>query len=301
MVGIYAIVNLINDRVYVGQAVDILHRFNEHKWMLNSNIHTNSHLQSAWNKYGSDNFEFMVLEECDISTLTERENHWINYFGGVNCDKTYNFIAAKDSGGHNDISKAKISASLKQYYSTHEHHSKGKILSDEIRQHISDGHKGHKHSTETRLKIGNSQKGKIISKEQREMISNYARGRTLGDETKKKISGSLKGRNLSKEAKRKLRQKAIGRPVDKYARVKISIANTKFKIEQIDIETQNVIQVFESAISASNWLIENGYSKAKLSNCRSMIYNVCNGKLNSAYGFSWRYKDVHDLYVSSNN
>lgn len=48
---IYAILNTINDKVYVGSAVNLRLRWNNHRSQLNLNKHDCQHLQSAWNKY----------------------------------------------------------------------------------------------------------------------------------------------------------------------------------------------------------------------------------------------------------
>ena len=79
-IGIYKIQNLINDKVYIGQSVDIEKRWSTHKAELKNNYHYNVHLQSAWNKYGEENFEFSIVEECDIGQLNQREIYWIVKF-----------------------------------------------------------------------------------------------------------------------------------------------------------------------------------------------------------------------------
>lgn len=48
--GIYKITNLVNNKVYIGQSVNIRKRWNQHVLELNKNIHPNIYLQSAWNK-----------------------------------------------------------------------------------------------------------------------------------------------------------------------------------------------------------------------------------------------------------
>ena len=77
MTGIYIIKNLINNKCYVGQSNNIDSRWIKHKNALNHNYHINKHLQGAWNKYGKDNFEFKVLEECDRKELNYKEIYWI--------------------------------------------------------------------------------------------------------------------------------------------------------------------------------------------------------------------------------
>jgi predicted GIY-YIG superfamily endonuclease len=80
-IGIYKIENLINGKIYIGQSIDIEKRWSVHKAELNRNYHCNNHLQNAWNKYGEENFEFVIIEECDNSQLNEREIYWIDKYG----------------------------------------------------------------------------------------------------------------------------------------------------------------------------------------------------------------------------
>ena len=76
--GIYQIKNLVNGKMYLGQSVDIRTRWWQHKSQLRLNKHINTYLQNSWNKYGEDNFEFSVIEFCEIDKLDEREIYWIN-------------------------------------------------------------------------------------------------------------------------------------------------------------------------------------------------------------------------------
>ena len=47
--GIYCIENLINNKKYIGQSVDIINRWRHHKNELNSKVHFNDYLQKSWN------------------------------------------------------------------------------------------------------------------------------------------------------------------------------------------------------------------------------------------------------------
>jgi len=67
--GIYKIVNKVNGKYYVGSSLDIYGepnpwngRIYKHKSHLRSKRHYNKHLQSAWDKYGQDAFDFIVVE-----------------------------------------------------------------------------------------------------------------------------------------------------------------------------------------------------------------------------------------------
>lgn len=86
--GIYCIENLVNNKKYVGQSIDIYKRWKDHIDDLEENKHYNVHLQRSWNKYGKDNFKFYVLEECDIDKLNQLEVFYVDkldsYYNGYN-------------------------------------------------------------------------------------------------------------------------------------------------------------------------------------------------------------------------
>lgn len=79
--GIYSISNTINGKLYVGSTNNISVRWNKHRALLRHNKHQNTHLQSAWNKYGEESFEFSIIEECSIESLIEREQYFIDKLG----------------------------------------------------------------------------------------------------------------------------------------------------------------------------------------------------------------------------
>ena len=62
MQGIYRIRNKLNGKYYVGSSKDIKRRLAEHRWLLESG-NDSCILQSAWDKYGKENFEFEIIEE----------------------------------------------------------------------------------------------------------------------------------------------------------------------------------------------------------------------------------------------
>ena len=74
--GVYQIRNLINQKIYVGSSVNIYNRKSTHFSKLKSNVHTNRHLQNAYNKYGKEYFVFCVLEYCD--DIFEREQYYFD-------------------------------------------------------------------------------------------------------------------------------------------------------------------------------------------------------------------------------
>jgi group I intron endonuclease len=77
--GIYAITNAVNGKRYIGSAVNLRARRNQHRFDLRRGRHKSPKLQAAWNKYGETAFGFSVLELVpDKSKLIEREQAWID-------------------------------------------------------------------------------------------------------------------------------------------------------------------------------------------------------------------------------
>ena len=89
--GIYQIINLINNKKYIGSSIDVNRRKREHYSKLNRNIHSNKYFQNSWNKYGEENFNFEIIECIENKNdLIIREQYYINLFDTNNKTKGYN-------------------------------------------------------------------------------------------------------------------------------------------------------------------------------------------------------------------
>lgn len=82
MIGIYSYKNKINGKRYIGQSINITRRKYMHEYNATHNKTTeyNSQFHKALRKYGYDNFDFEILEECSKEELNEREIYWIKYY-----------------------------------------------------------------------------------------------------------------------------------------------------------------------------------------------------------------------------
>lgn len=91
MVGyIYSIINNKTKERYVGQTIDLERRKKEHFKDLENNKHLNKKLQSAWNKYGKNNFSFEYqkydLANKDELNILEKAfiQQYDSYYNGYN-------------------------------------------------------------------------------------------------------------------------------------------------------------------------------------------------------------------------
>lgn len=87
---IYKITNIKNNKVYIGSSRNIERRFYEHLHKLRNNYHINKHLQSAWNKYGENNFKFEVIREVSSSIVRKAEQFYINIYKSLDPLYGYN-------------------------------------------------------------------------------------------------------------------------------------------------------------------------------------------------------------------
>ena len=78
MIGIYRIENITNGDCYVGSSKKLNKRKNRHFKDLNNQIHHSIILQRAYNKYGRESFNFIIVEECLLEELLEKEQYWID-------------------------------------------------------------------------------------------------------------------------------------------------------------------------------------------------------------------------------
>ena len=165
--GIYALLNIVNGKYYIGSAVDFKDRWRLHVFALANGKHHNRHLQKAWNRYTANSFMFVVLQYSD-SWLEQLEQNWIDKLDATNINLGYNICKA----GRNRF---------------------GVKASKETRQKLSDAHKGKIPSEETRAKMGLSKIG-----------NTFNNGRKQTEAHKKAISEGQKGHIISEE-KQKLK------------------------------------------------------------------------------------------------
>lgn len=131
--GVYQIRNLRNEKRYLGSAGTrgVERRLREHRNLLLRGRHHSIHLQRAWNKYGSDEFVFEIVEECRPDQCLEREQYYLDAILFANCNDDrfkklgYNISrvaqAVMTGRKHTEETKAKISRAKRGKYCGEQH------------------------------------------------------------------------------------------------------------------------------------------------------------------------------------
>ena len=230
---IYKTINLLNNKIYVGQdSKNNSNYFGSGKYLI-----------SSIKKYGKENFKKEIICECNSDEeLNEKEKYWIE---ALNCKVPNGYNISNGGDGvvgrkHTEEEKVqmrermkgnKYSLGFKCREETKEKlriKSTGKIHSIETRNKISEKNKGIKFTNEHNLKVSNKLKGRVISKEWREKISEGNKGKIIPEKQKIKMKEFMKGNkyNLgnkySEETKIKISQSNKGKKHTEESKIKIS-------------------------------------------------------------------------------
>lgn len=104
--GIYIIKNSINNKVYIGQSVNIEARWLAHKYSA-TNVKSNDHhtqIHKAMYNLGVDNFFYEVLELCEIDELNVKEIFYIEKFNSYR--QGYNMTLGGESNKYESNGRA---------------------------------------------------------------------------------------------------------------------------------------------------------------------------------------------------
>lgn len=169
MTGIYKITSP-SGRVYIGQSINIKHRWKEYKSLECKN---QTKLYRSFLKYGWVNHTFEVITECEESQLNELERYYQNLYDVLNSGLNCFLTKTTDKSG-------KMCSTVK------------KKIGDAQR-----GEKNHRYgkkaSVETKAKLSAIRKGRVLSPETIEKIRKANTGRKVSDATRKLQSELKKG------------------------------------------------------------------------------------------------------------
>ena len=96
---IYKAINQVNGKIYIGQTIQSLEQRKREHINDSKSDKRSFYFHKALNKYGADNFFYMIINECDnIDLLNKLEEYYISYYESTNKEIGYNL----DGGGKNN-------------------------------------------------------------------------------------------------------------------------------------------------------------------------------------------------------
>lgn len=147
---IYKATNVVNGKCYVGKTVKPLpKRRDQHEKSSRT-----TGFQGALKKYGPENFQWVILEECNLQQASAREIFWIETLNSMN--DGYNLTSGGDGaayGALNVSNRPEVKEKLRLK-------SIGRYHTDETKKKIRNSVLGSKHTTETKKKIAQASIGK---------------------------------------------------------------------------------------------------------------------------------------------
>jgi group I intron endonuclease len=198
---IYIIQNTNNNKIYVGQTINVKNRWYSHKYELKKNNHRDSYLQNSWNKYSENAFEFYILDqdywtEDEVTKYEESVRVWYTGLGlcynirgcGPHGKMTeeYKILLSKRMSGKGNHMYGKPSP------------NKGKKQPQELIELRTASLRGRKLSEEHKKKLSTAHTGKKLSKEHIDKQTQGKLGQKRTEETKKRMSDAHKGINKGK-------------------------------------------------------------------------------------------------------
>jgi group I intron endonuclease len=168
MAHIYRILNVVTDHFYVGSSVNFKKRKWEHLNALKNRRHHCKALQMAWEEYGTEAFEFEVLEDVLDEDALRIEDTYLLRWAGQSCCYNTMHTSLQSPAATRAETRAKISDSLRGKYiageyvprlgKTHSAGTKAKISAAKL-ANPSRHWLGKERSVETKEKIGAAQRG----------------------------------------------------------------------------------------------------------------------------------------------
>lgn len=256
--GIYKIKNLINNKIYIGQSIDIIKRFEQHKTNIKKQY--NHPLYNALRKYRIENFEFIILETVnDTFLLNKKEQQWLDHYKAYDRNYGYNLRPKAESNKGliiNQKIKDKISKSIKNLWKDPIYRKNNKC-SSETKKKLSSANKGRKLSEEHKNKISFAKSGKKQSKQHKLNRSNSRKDYKTSDETKLKISIANTGKVRTIETRKKLSLLNTGKKLSE---------ETKRKIAKTHIGKKQTKETIEKKVLSRKGYKHSNKTKIKIAN-----------------------------------
>lgn len=227
-IGVYKIVNIITNDCYIGSSININKRWSEHKRTLKNGNHHSIILQRAYDKYGNDNFKYIIILECNKNDILIFEQKYFDLF-----NPKYNIlkIAGNRTGKkHSNETKEKL-------------------------RNINLGKKRDHLSSETKALISKANKGRVFTIDQRSKMSKSKLGKKRSEITNEKLkqyitSDKMREMQIKTVEKRKLNGTYL---MSQDCKDALSKANS-VEVICVNYMTNEIIYAFESYKKAAEFL-----------------------------------------------
>ncbi len=316
--GIYKIQNKENNKIYVGQSINIEKRWKRH---INSSFKEKedgeTELHRSIKKYSIENFLWEILEECKVEELDEKEKFWIKELNSIT-PYGYNYTYGGQGEGNGSFIKLNDEVLNQIIYELQNTEQTGKQLaikfgvSHQMIYNIKNGVSWKKDNLEYPLRpnlttISNEPKKYYCEYCGEERSKNSIMCKECSDiyqQTVERPEPIDLMEMISKEGFAAIGRKygvsdnSIRKWCEKYGLpskikevkewwnnysgiiVKEKRKVTNGSILQMDKDTNDIIATYESAIAAAEALGNRDYNKH--------ISSVCAGSRKTAYGYKWK-------------
>ena len=271
---IYVIKNDINNKPYVGKTVTTL----ANRWLHHKDDYQKYdwHLYRAMRKYGIEHFWIEQIEECDDSIIDEREIYWINQLDSYN--NGYNMTIGGE--GRTALDREKIIELWNDGYSALQIANmvgsgwSSSVIAVLEQQGLYDAEEIKRRKM---IDIANKQSmTRIIQyNEKAEIVNIFNSKEEAAQKTgihRKNIATAL---NTGRGAGGFLWGREGDNPPSPH---KVKIQKIR-KVEQIDLDTGEILAIYDNASAAAKAVGSVG----------SSISAVCRGERHKHKGFGWRY------------
>lgn len=271
---VYKIRNILNNKIYIGVSNNPKRRWDEH---CRNNNKYYSMIDNAIQKYGKENFEFEILEDWDLrEKALQREKELISDF---RCLAPYGYNIHEGGGAppvQNKISQElanKIIDQLLDLKISRKTIIANNKITNAILENINLGKAWRRDELSYPLRPNEH----LIIKERAKKIQSLLKNSTLSQEeiakqfgiSKTEVSNINKGKTyFDRNEIYPLRNPIAGQR-----------GRTGKKVQQIKVQSGEIIAVFDSVSSASQ---NCGINKTSIAKC-------CRGEQKTAGGFFWKY------------
>lgn len=244
---IYKITNLINGKIYIGQT----RRTIKIRWQEHLKSKDNCPIHIAMQKYGIENFKVEEIEECDNTLLNQKEIEYIKQYNSYDSSVGYNATKGGNSNPETMINWV------------YSHPQEVKQHLDKIRPIAIQKFKDEPELQKKREEARQAGYQRYIKENHEQWL----------EQQRKKLE---KGRKALKKEYETDPSKIIKRAQENGKKASRAVY-------QIDIKTNQIIQIFESCSEAARSLGKEGG--------HTNISRACR-KGTTSYGFKWAYVET---------